>query len=66
MKATELFTQEQIINFNEYERIRQLGEYNMFDRRARQKTNMTSDEWVFCMSNYDDLQAAASKGNKHP
>jgi len=54
------FTPEQCKNFIDYERIQRSGRYNMFDPRARAKTNMTVKEWIFCMENYYALEKAVA------
>jgi hypothetical protein len=55
------FTPEQLKNFIEYARIQRSGRYNMFDPRARVKTNMTLKEWIFCMENYFALEKAVKE-----
>lgn len=49
------FTPDQIRNWKAYERVRVGGRFNMFDPRARSLTNMSRDEWIFCMKNYSAL-----------
>ena len=44
--------------FDEYEDVRQSGLYNMFDPRAREMTNLTKEEWVTIMKEYDKLAEA--------
>ena len=44
--------------FDEYEGVRQSGLYNMFDPRAREMTNLTKEEWVTIMKEYDKLAEA--------
>ena len=55
------FTQQQINNWKDYERIRQRGRYNMFDPRARRLSTMSVGEWGFCMDHYEALKAQAEK-----
>lgn len=54
--GTEQFTANQMIAFAAYDRVRRSGEFNMFDPRARQATDLTKDEWIFVMKNYDALR----------
>ncbi len=42
--------------FNEFERVREDGSYNMFDPRARAMTDLTQDEWMTIMSEYKKLK----------
>ena len=44
--------------FDEYEKIRQEGRYNMFDPQARALSNLSRDEWVTIMQDYDKLSKA--------
>lgn len=53
------FTQEQIANWWIYEEIRLTRNYNMLDRRAREDTDLSREDWVFCMDNYTELRTAA-------
>lgn len=41
--------------FLEFERVRQEGLYNMFDPKAREKTNLTTKEWLIIMQDYKKL-----------
>ena len=51
------FTDKQIENFTEFEGVRISGVINMFDARSGcEMTGMTKEEWIFCMSNYDELK----------
>jgi len=42
--------------FNEYLFVQDMGAYNMFDRRARELTELSRDEWVEIIKNYDELR----------
>ena len=53
------FTDRQINNWKQYERVRQMGMFNMFDKRAMECTTLEKDEWLFCMSNYSELKSQA-------
>tara|TARA_R110002020_G_scaffold186295_2_gene384317 strand:+ start:625 stop:810 length:186 start_codon:yes stop_codon:yes gene_type:complete len=44
--------------FDEYEKIRQEGRYNMFDPQARALSNLSRGEWVTIMQDYDKLNKA--------
>ena len=41
--------------FLAYEKVRQSGKYNMYDPRAKQKTRLTAEEYMFVMRNYSAL-----------
>ena len=56
------YTDQQLQNWRIYEGIRESGMFNMFDSRARQMTNMSKSEWVFCMEHYNDLKKHATQG----
>ena len=58
------FTTDQINNWKMYEKIRKYGKYNMFDFRARELSNMDSDEWLFCLENYCELKQAVERDNR--
>ena len=51
------FTKKQLSNWEEYEKLRQSGIVNMF--MGRQYTNMTKEEYLFCMKNYSELKKAS-------
>lgn len=53
-----MYSENQIKNWQIYERIRQSGMFNMFDPRARGMTTMSISEWVFCIEHYADLRDA--------
>jgi len=42
--------------FKQFEDVRNGGLFNMFDPQARDLTNLTKDEWIEIMSNYDLLK----------
>ena len=49
--------------WEDYRRIQNYGEYNMFDPRARQLSDiLTKEEWVYVMSNYTQLHDKYEKG----
>ena len=50
-----------IEKFKEYEKIRKQGLYNMFDSRARELSNLTKDEWLTIMKDYDKFSDAWMK-----
>ena len=50
--------------FLEFERVRQEGLYNMFDPKAREKTNLTTKEWLIIMQDYKKLAKAWLKNDK--
>lgn len=54
----EVFTEDQLSDWDDYESIRQSGAYNMLDPRARLATGLSGDEYRFVMHNYSALKAA--------
>lgn len=42
--------------FNQFQTVREDGSYNMFDPRARAMTDLTKDEWVTIMQEYEKLE----------
>jgi hypothetical protein len=52
------FTPEQLKNFIDYQRVQRGGRFNMFDPRARSMTTQSSEEWVFNMNHYNELDEA--------
>jgi hypothetical protein len=50
-------TDQDIRNYQAYERVRSRGTYNMFDSRARIATGLTKEDYLFVMENYDTLHA---------
>jgi hypothetical protein len=59
------FTERQINNWKQYERVRQTGVFNMFDKRAMECTTLEKDEWFFCISNYAQLKSQADEEQTH-
>ena len=53
---TKDFTFVQILNYQNYERIRESGEFNMFDPRAQIATGLNTKEYIFVMNNYSALR----------
>ena len=41
--------------FEQYLEVQNNGLYNMLDPRARQLTDLTEDEWIYIITNYDEL-----------
>lgn len=41
--------------FEEYLIIQQDGDYNMFDPRAQEQTELSDEQWFFIMRNYEKL-----------
>ena len=57
------FTQKQLDNWKNYEDIRTSGIINMFDAAVgSQLTDMTEDDWIFCLRNYTQLKQAYEEG----
>jgi hypothetical protein len=42
--------------FKQFEDVRNEGLFNMFDPQARDLTDLTKDEWIEIMNNYDLLK----------
>jgi hypothetical protein len=53
-----LFTEKQLKQYAAYERVRKSGAFNMFDPRARAKTKLEKDDYIFVMENFAALQDA--------
>lgn len=53
------YTQKQIENWKEYEKVRREGRFNMFDPNARALTGLSREEYTFCIENYDALKQQA-------
>jgi hypothetical protein len=51
-----------IEKFEEYEKIRKKGLYNMFDSRARELSTLTKNEWIVIMKDYDIFSNAWMPG----
>lgn len=56
---TTRFTQQEIDNWKEYERVRAKGDYNMFDPNARYATGLSRADYGFAMDNYSELKTQA-------
>ena len=41
--------------FNEYKEVQEGGYYNMISPSARELTNLSKQEWVYIMKNYEEL-----------
>ena len=50
--------------FDEYEKIRQEGRYNMFDENARALSSLSRDEWITIITDYEKLASAWLDGDK--
>tara|TARA_R100000781_G_C4017793_1_gene105958 strand:+ start:275 stop:538 length:264 start_codon:yes stop_codon:yes gene_type:complete len=44
--------------FDEYKEVQMSGAYNMFDPQARAMTNLSKEEWVTIMQEYEKLNEA--------
>ena len=47
-----------IEEFNEFEEVRQNGLYNMFDPKARELTDLSKEQWMIIIKDYDKLNKA--------
>ena len=43
-------------DWDQYIKVQNSGEFNMFDPRAREMTTLTKNEWIHIISNYSDLK----------
>ena len=44
--------------FDEYKKVQMSGMFNMFDPRAREMTDLSKEEWVTIMQEYEKLDEA--------
>ena len=51
-------------DFKEYKRVQQSGMFNMFDPRAREMTNLSKEQWIRIIKEYDKLDKAWSEDNE--
>jgi hypothetical protein len=58
------FTQEQLNNWEAYERVRKGGKWNMYDPRARQATGLERNDYLFVLKNYTELKEACQLRHK--
>jgi hypothetical protein len=58
------FTPAQLKHWEQYERVRQSGRFNMFFPQARDAAGLTREEHSFVMKNYDALKAAVEKAKE--
>ena len=42
--------------FLDYETVKRSGFYNMFDRQAREMTDLSEDQWITIIENYSELK----------
>jgi len=42
--------------FNEFTEVQDFGEVNMLSPQAREMTELSKQEWIFIMNNYEDLE----------
>jgi len=47
--------------FDAYKEVQMSGDFNMFDPKAREMTDLTKDEWVTIMREYEKLNEAWGK-----
>ena len=43
--------------FEEYVEIQETGMFNMFSPRAREMSSLSKKEWVYIISNYEELES---------
>lgn len=61
----EEFSDRQIQDWRDYVVVQKEGQFNMFDPRARELTGLDRDAYIFVMSHYDRLAAAAKAQDDH-
>lgn len=54
-----IFTDQQLRDFEAYEKVQLSNRYNMLDPRARHAAGLDNQRYVFVMNNYDALAKAA-------
>ena len=59
-----MFTPEQFEWFAAYEKVRQNGLYNMFDRRAQTVAQLSTVEYYFVRDNFSALQKANTEAEE--
>lgn len=57
--ARRAHTLAQLAHWQAYERVRQGGQWNMFDPRARKATRLSDEHFLYVMLNYITLRDAA-------
>ena len=50
--------------WDEYISIKDSGMFNMFDPRAREMSTLTKSQWVYIISNYDELSLIYEGGKE--
>ena len=50
--------------WNEYVDIQESGMFNMFDPRAREMSTLNQSQWLYIISNYDELSLIYEGENK--
>lgn len=56
-----MYSQREIDNWIDFERVRASGLYNMFDPRARGMSDLSISEWLHCIKHYDALKRQANE-----
>ena len=56
VKDERRFTSEQIQNWEDYESVRTVGAWNMFDPQAREATGLSRENYLFVMSHYSEMR----------
>ncbi len=54
-------TEEDFLKFKE---VQMSGAYNMFDPRAREMTDLSKEQWIIIMEDYEKLNKAWGKDNE--
>jgi len=54
-------TEEDFLKFKE---VQMSGAYNMFDPRAREMTDLSKEQWIIIMKDYEKLDKAWGKDNE--
>ena len=50
------FSDRDIVDWRNYERIRLTGKFNMFDPRAREIVGLSKERYIFILEHYSNIQ----------
>ena len=51
-------------DFLKFKAVQMSGAYNMFDPRAREMTDLSKEQWIIIMEDYEKLNKAWGKDNE--
>lgn len=58
------FTEQQLLDWERYEKVRQGGRHNMYFPGAMAETGLSSERYSFVMDNYSELKEAVEATDK--